>query len=150
MREKRSVRARAPQASSPRVRHLMQSVRQGGTDPEAKLHSELRQRGLQPATDTRPVKALRITPDFVFVEERVCVFVDGCFWHGCPEHFTLPSSNSAWWREKLAETTRRDQRQSANLTKAGWLVLRVWEHESLADAADSVAEAITARSQHSG
>ena len=127
----------------------MQSVRQGGTEPEVKLQFELRQRGLQPLTDTRPLKSLRITPDFVFVDEMVCVFVDGCFWHGCPEHFKLPSSNSAWWREKLTETVRRDERQTASLAEEGWLVLRVWEHESLADAADTVVEAVTARAQHS-
>ena len=68
-------------------------------------------------------------PDFVFREARVAVFVDGCFWHGCPRHGHFPQSNRAFWRNKILRTKERDKRISATLRKNGWTVLRIWEHE---------------------
>ena len=66
-------------------------------------------------------------PDFVFRRERVAVFVDGCFWHGCPRHATLPASNRAFWKAKFARNAARDREVTRTLRKAGWRVLRVWE-----------------------
>ena len=66
-------------------------------------------------------------PDFVFRRERVAVFVDGCFWHGCPRHATMPASNRAFWKAKLARNAARDREVTRALRKAGWRVLRVWE-----------------------
>ncbi len=66
-------------------------------------------------------------PDFVFRRERVAVFVDGCFWHGCPRHATMPANNRAFWKAKLARNAQRDRDVSRTLRKAGWIVLRVWE-----------------------
>lgn len=139
-----SVRARAPQASTPRVRHLMQAVRQKGTKPEKYIHQELVRRGLQPRTATRPIADMRLTGDFVFPVKRLCVFIDGCFWHGCPDHFKLPITNSAWWAEKVSETVQRDRRQTAKLNDAGWSVVRVWEHENPSKAVDRIVTAIPA------
>lgn len=68
-------------------------------------------------------------PDFVFRKQRVAVFVDGCFWHGCPKHSDLPVSNRDFWRTKLAANLARDRRVNRELRKQGWRVLRVWEHE---------------------
>jgi len=68
-------------------------------------------------------------PDFVFNELKVAVFVDGCFWHGCPKHATKPRNNAAFWRKKLAANKARDQLVVRTLRRAGWRVLRVWEHE---------------------
>lgn len=68
-------------------------------------------------------------PDFVFQKEHVAVFVDGCFWHGCPKHLRTPKSNKAYWRRKIATNRMRDVRVSRVLRKDGWHVLRVWEHE---------------------
>ena len=73
---------------------------------------------------TRPVSV-----DFVFRSERVCVFVDGCFWHACPRHGTRPAGNRAFWKAKLDRNVARDRSVSRALRKAGWAVLRVWEHE---------------------
>jgi DNA mismatch endonuclease (patch repair protein) len=69
--------------------------------------------------------------DIVFVSARVAVFVDGCFWHGCPKHATYPKSNQSYWLPKLAENRERDKRQSAKLRRTGWRVIRVWEHDCL-------------------
>jgi DNA mismatch endonuclease (patch repair protein) len=67
--------------------------------------------------------------DLTFTAKRVVVFVDGCFWHGCPEHGTSPRTNGAWWAEKLQKNVDRDRETDACLRKSGWTVLRVWEHE---------------------
>jgi DNA mismatch endonuclease (patch repair protein) len=84
-----------------------------------------------------------VRPDIVFTRRRVAVFVDGCFWHGCPEHGELPVANRAFWRGKLERNALRDKRVDAALSAAGWRVVRVWEHERPADAADVIAELLT-------
>jgi DNA mismatch endonuclease (patch repair protein) len=71
----------------------------------------------------------RIRPDFVFAVRRLAVFVDGCFWHGCPLHGTWPRGNAAFWREKFRRNRARDRRDTRRLRRAGWRVLRLWEHE---------------------
>ena len=76
------------------------------------------------------------TPDFVFLAERLAVFVDGCFWHGCPACKRIPSSNVEYWREKIERNRRRDRTVCARLKKDGWKVLRIWEHQL--DRADSL------------
>lgn len=68
-------------------------------------------------------------PDFVFRAERVCIFVDGCFWHGCPVHGTMPKSNAPYWTNKIAANKKRDALVSRTLRKQGWRVLRLWEHD---------------------
>jgi DNA mismatch endonuclease (patch repair protein) len=75
-----------------------------------------------------------IRPDVVFTRARVAVFLDGCFWHGCPEHGSAPGSNASYWAPKLARTRQRDQQADRLLRDAGWLVVRIWEHEPLEDA----------------
>lgn len=72
--------------------------------------------------------SLTVTPDFVFLKQRVTVFVDGCFWHGCPRHATQPKNNAAFWRRKLAGNRARDRRVNRALRRAGWRVVRIWEH----------------------
>ena len=71
----------------------------------------------------------RVRPDFVFPRLRVAVFVDGCFWHGCPRHGTQPKQNARFWREKIAVNQTRDRLVNRGLRRAGWRVLRIWEHE---------------------
>ena len=73
--------------------------------------------------------AFRVRPDFVFPKHRLDVFVDGCFWHGCPQHATKPRNNAAFWRKKFAANTRRDRLVTRTLRNGGWHVLRIWEHE---------------------
>jgi len=85
-----------------------------------------------------------ITVDIVFAGPRVAVFVDGCFWHGCPRHATFPRSNQGYWLPKLAENRDRDKRQSVRLRKAGWKVIRAWEHDCLQPASRVVARIVSA------
>jgi DNA mismatch endonuclease (patch repair protein) len=93
----------------------------------------------------RPLKGLRSEADIVFGRARVAVYVDGCFWHSCPLHGTDPVANADWWRSKLERNRERDRSTDAALRDAGWLVVRVWEHEDPMIAADRVEEAVAAR-----
>ena len=96
-----------------------------------------------------PVPGLpRRTIDIAFTRDKVAVFIDGCFWHGCPEHGTKPRSNSDWWAAKLTANTGRDLDTTAHLEGAGWTVTRLWEHESAASAfvqVDSLFDSSTLR-----
>ena len=129
MREKKSIRARAPRASSPTVRYVMQRNTGHETGPEIILRNALRRLGVRFRKDTGPIADLKITADIVFPNQKVCVFIDGCFWHGCPRHFKTPKTHSKWWREKIGDNKKRDTRQGRKLRKLGWVVIRYWEHE---------------------
>lgn len=86
-----------------------------------------------------PVPGLpRRTIDIAFTRAKVAVFIDGCFWHGCPEHGTRPRANAAWWSTKLAANQARDTDTTTHLETIGWVVLRCWEHDPAAWVADSV------------
>jgi DNA mismatch endonuclease (patch repair protein) len=93
----------------------------------------------------------RRTIDIVFTRSKVAVFLDGCFWHGCPDHATSPRSNAEWWRAKLDRNMSRDRETTEHLASEGWLVLRFWEHEATEDIARQVALAVESRRvSHSG
>lgn len=126
---KRSIRTRAPSASSPLVGRIMRANRGRDTTPETRLRSALHKSGMRFRVDVRPDSNFPCKADVVFRSVRVCVFVDGCFWHGCFEHFVCPKTNTAWWREKVADNRERDRRKTAGLAIRGWLVLRFWEHD---------------------
>jgi len=81
------------------------------------------------ATASSKARSESVRPDFVFREKKVVLFVDGCFWHKCPRHFKEPSNNAEFWLRKIASNIERDQRVKAALRRAGWNVVRVWEHE---------------------
>lgn len=119
------------------------------TAPEGRLRVALSDKGATFLTDAQPEPGLHCKADFVFLEARVCVFVDGCFWHRCPKHFAPPKSNSGWWKEKIAATVERDRRQTKQLAQLGWTVVRVWEHETVATRINQVAERILLRSRDS-
>ncbi len=104
----------------------------------------LHARGLRFRVD-RAVLDRRRRADIVFGPSRVAVFVDGCFWHGCPEHATWPKKNAAYWREKIDTNRKRDRDTDEQLTNAGWAVLRVWEHEDVKVAADRVEAVVASR-----
>lgn len=114
------------------------------TAPELALRRNLHARGLRYRLGLRPVPGLRRTPDITFTRQRVAVFVDGCFWHRCPVHGTMPRSNAEWWAAKLRRNVERDADTDRRLMEAGWTVLRVWEHEDPAEAASRV-EAVVRR-----
>ena len=104
----------------------MSRIRGKDTRPELVLRSALWRSGLRYRLG-RTVLGTR--PDLVFPKNRVAVFVDGCFWHGCPEHYTRPRSSSGFWAQKLRANVDRDARQTSTLESAGWRVVRVWEHD---------------------
>src|SRR3954452_18710016 len=104
------------------------------TKPEIELRRRLHRLGYRYRVD-HPLPGMpRRRADLTFSAKRVVVFVDGCFWHGCPEHGTSPRNNSAWWAEKLRKNVERDRETDALLNRSGWTVVRIWEHEN-ADAA---------------
>ncbi len=120
----------------------MQSNRSRDTTPEMALRSALHRRGLRFRKHVRPIPGLACTVDVLFPTERLAVFIDGCYWHSCPEHASFPITNGAWWRAKLAATRERDQRNTQTLKNAGWTVLRIWEHEDVEVAAVHVTEVL--------
>ena len=93
----------------------------------------------------RPLPELRRTADLVFRPTKVAVFIDGCFWHRCPEHYVEPRSNQEFWSTKIAGNVQRDEDTNVRLRAAGWEVLRFWEHEAVDDIATSIIEAVTSR-----
>lgn len=115
------------------------------TAPEIALRRELHRRGMRFRVQLKVPANNRRTIDIAFTRVRLAVFVDGCFWHGCPEHHVRPRSNSDWWRWKIERNQTRDADTNSELAKAGWDVLRIWEHVSAAQAADRVEEAYRAR-----
>ena len=121
-----------------RRRMAMQSTRD--TEPELRLRRVLHGRGFRYRLHRRPVDGFRRIADIVFIRAKVAVFVDGCFWHRCPQHGTEPKANAAWWKVKLDKNVGRDRETDQVLTAAGWTVIRVWEHEDPETAADRVAE----------
>lgn len=109
---------------------LMAGVRTTGTGPEVALRRALWAEGLRYRLNV----ALPGSPDLAFKGPRVAVFVDGCFWHSCPVHGTVPASNAHFWKQKLAINRNRDKRVTRQLELDGWRVVRCWEHEVVEDA----------------
>ncbi len=134
-----------PAPSSTAVRDRFRRQRPRDTAPELALRRLLHARGLRYRVDVAPLPGLRRRADVVFTRARLVVFVDGCFWHRCPQHGTSPRSNADWWRDKLDRNVRRDRDTDRTFTQAGWQVLRVWEHEPPELAADHVEAAWSSR-----
>jgi DNA mismatch endonuclease (patch repair protein) len=124
----------------------MQANRRRDTAAELALRSELHRRGARYRVDfpIRPPSGRLIRPDIVFPRKRVAVFVDGCFWHACPIHGTRPTANRTYWETKLVANRARDLRQTQALESAGWVVIRVWEHEAPRLAAARILAALAA------
>jgi DNA mismatch endonuclease, patch repair protein len=129
-------------ASSDAVRAVMRANRGRDTRPERALRSAAHALGLRYRVSTRPLPKLRRTADLVFTRAKVAVFLDGCFWHGCPEHFRPAKVNEDFWSTKIADNQRRDQDTDRKLAEAGWTVVRVWEHEDSVDAALRIASLV--------
>lgn len=133
------------QPQSPETSARLARVGRRDTAPEIELRRELHRRGLRFRVDRPVLPGSRRRPDIVFGPARVAVFVDGCFWHGCPDHASWPKTNAAFWREKIETNRRRDRDTDARLAAIGWQVIRVWEHEAAPTAADRIEAVVVAR-----
>ena len=109
----------------------MQSNRGRDTSPEMALRRAVHALGLRYRVNRRPLKSVRRTADLVFPSAHVAVFVDGCFWHGCPDHYVAPKANADFWAAKLKGNRARDLETDVTLEREGWTVIRVWEHEDI-------------------
>lgn len=117
----------------------MARIRGKNTSPERTLRAALWAAGLRYRLHG---KALPGRPDLVFFSMRTAVFIDGCFWHGCPDHYVRPRSRNSFWDSKLIENVERDRRQTLALEEAGWRVFRIWEHSIREDAAGASADLV--------
>lgn len=142
-----------PESSSIHASRRMRAVRQRNTKPELALQRELRFLGLRFTLDAAPEGSGMRRADILFRQARCVVFVDGCFWHSCPKHATIPKANREWWEAKLATNRSRDLDTSRKLKAAGYAVIRVWAHENMERAARRIhrrIEATRSRSASAG
>jgi DNA mismatch endonuclease (patch repair protein) len=139
--------AEYPHPSSPGRSANMRANRRTDTKPELALRRALHRRGYRFRKDYRLDLdgGRRVRPDIAFTARRVAVFVDGCFWHACPEHGSKPRANDWYWTPKLARNVERDRVADETLASAGWQVVRIWEHESLEQAVAAVIAVVGAR-----
>jgi DNA mismatch endonuclease, patch repair protein len=126
------------------VSQRMRGVRQVNTDCELRIRKALHRGGLRYRVNVIPIRGLRTKPDIVFARQRVAIFIDGCFWHSCPAHGSLPRHNRLWWKAKLAANHVRDQNATTLLQSMGWTVLRFWSHEGVASVVDAIRSAVEA------
>jgi DNA mismatch endonuclease (patch repair protein) len=133
-----------PRASSEGRSANMRAIRRTDTKPELALRRALHAMGYRFRKDYRLDldEGRRIRPDIAFTARRVAVFVDGCFWHACPDHGSKPSVNQGYWTPKLLRNVERDRAADAALETAGWRVVRLWEHVSIDDAVAAVVAAL--------
>lgn len=129
-------------ASSEAIRRTMTSTRGRDTKPEVAVRSAVHRRGLRFRVDAAPLPGLRRRADLLFTRQKVAVFVDGCWWHGCSEHSTVPQANRDYWTAKIEGNRARDRDTDSRLLAAGWAVLRIWEHIQPEHAADLVEAAV--------
>ena len=130
------------QPSSPEASRRMAKVRQKGTGAEIALRRDLYRRGLRYRVDFEVLKIPRRVADIAFPGLRIAIFIDGCFWHGCPEHATWPKQNAEFWRQKIEANCARDTDTNERLRNIGWTVLRFWEHEPPTEAVDIVVKMV--------
>lgn len=131
--------------SSPAVRAVMRGNKGRDTKPERRLRSAAHALGLRYRVGARPLPSVRRTADLVFVRAKVAVFLDGCFWHGCPDHHRPAKRNSEFWTTKIEGNRERDKETNRLLAEAGWLAVRIWEHEDAVDAAEQVSAIVRKR-----
>ena len=146
--ERRRRQDGVPPASSEVIRVRMATTKRRDTKPELLLRSALHRKGLRFFVD-RTINGGRRRVDIVFQTERVAIYVDGCFWHSCPKHGSVPKRNTRWWLDKLAANRKRDQNTDATLRADGWTVLRFWEHDDPDEAAEQIYRVVTEIRQRS-
>jgi DNA mismatch endonuclease (patch repair protein) len=131
-----------------KTRDRLRKQKRRDTKPEIELRSELHRMGLRFRVDQKVLPGMRSRPDITFGPSKVAVFVDGCFWHRCPEHGTIPGNNREWWKQKLTANFERDRRVDTQLHEAGWHVLRFWEHEDVLKSAATISFPVAHRRPH--
>jgi DNA mismatch endonuclease (patch repair protein) len=132
-----------PFPTSAGVTANMKANRRTDTKPELALRAALHALGYRYRKDFRlDLPLRRVRPDVAFTRRKVAVFIDGCFWHACPEHGSKPKSNQWYWSPKLAKNVERDRAADEALAQAGWTVVRLWEHTPLEDAVALVVDAV--------
>jgi DNA mismatch endonuclease (patch repair protein) len=123
--------------------------RRADTKPEVLIRSALHRRGYRFRKGfLLRAGGIRVRPDVVFTRWKVAVFIDGCFWHRCPDHGTEPKRNANYWGPKLRANVDRDRRVNEVLSAEGWAVVRVWEHEAVEAAVDQIASTVSSRREH--
>jgi DNA mismatch endonuclease (patch repair protein) len=132
-------------ATSPATRRAMQANRRRDTAPEMAIRRLVHAAGLRYRVDARPLFSARHTADMIFTRAQVAVFIDGCWWHGCADHYRPPASNTAYWAGKVARNRERDRLANETLAEAGWSVIRIWEHEAPESAASRIEAAVRSR-----
>ncbi len=132
-------------ASSEARRRNMQAIRSRDTKPERLVRQLLHAAGLRYRVSAKPLPDLRRTADIVFRPAKVAVFIDGCYWHGCPVHYVSPKTNPGYWSDKVAGNVARDRDTDQRLTAAGWLVMRFWEHEASDACARQIEDTVRVR-----
>jgi DNA mismatch endonuclease (patch repair protein) len=118
----------------------MQSNRSKDTSLELAVRSALHRTGLRFRKHVQPIPGLRCIPDIVFPGRHLALFIDGCWWHACPEHGSYPQTNGSWWRTKLEANVARDRRNDEALMNANWHVMHVWEHQPIDEIVMAVRE----------
>jgi DNA mismatch endonuclease, patch repair protein len=148
-RHRRLLGVAYPHPTTPTASVIMRANVSRDTKPEMRLRSALHRAGARyrvhlpiRVDDGRPV-----TVDVAFMRCRVAVFVDGCFWHACPDHGAMPVANRAYWERKLRRNRERDLETTDRLSRAGWLAIRVWEHEDAGIASERILAALAAGSR---
>jgi len=131
----KASRQRAPEPLNSTVSAQMQRMPRSSTGPEILIRKELHSRGLRFRVNHPRLPG---RPDIAFTAARIAVFVDGCFWHSCPDHSVLPKNNRDWWRSKLERNVERDREKDTQLETLGWTVVHVWEHEEPPEAAEAI------------
>lgn len=135
-----------PGASSADVARRMSTLRRRDNVPEMAVRRLLHARGARYRVCFRIPEQRRRTIDIAFLGARLAVYIDGCFWHGCPEHLHIPKANAAWWVAKLDMNRARDASATAQLESLGWRVLRFWEHEDPATVVSAILDQLAQRS----
>ena len=132
--------------SSAAATATMRANKRRDTKPEMRLRSALHRKGWRFRVDVRlSIRGRRVRPDILFAKRKVAVFVDGCFWHSCPQHGQVPRANAPYWQSKLTLNTDRDLGDTRALLSDGWEVVRVWEHEPTDQAVAMVEAALRSR-----
>jgi DNA mismatch endonuclease (patch repair protein) len=140
-------RVSRPTPSSEAAWARMKAAKPRDTAPEKALRSALHRKGLRFRLDERPAENLNRKADIVFRSAKVAVFVDGCFWHGCPVHGTEAKANAEFWAQKIKQNQERDLDTTSRLEALGWRVIRVWEHEDPEEASQRIYDIVVERKQ---